>query len=150
MEIFIHLGTNLEYFDLLNKGKLLSMWKQDRELASFFMENFPGELATTISPQYEVNFMWIREIKKRFWVEAFNKIWGIYYGSDNCEYLAPTKIEIEKAIEVRLGHKINFNDKEELALDILAVLEDAGLSLIGNGWLDDEPEEIITKIEERF
>lgn len=57
---------------------------------------------------------------------------------------------IEKAIEVRLGHKINFNDKEELALDILAVLEDAGLSLIGNGWLDDEPEEIIEKIEERF
>ena len=58
--------------------------------------------------------------------------------------------DIEKAIEVRLGHKINFNHKEELALDILAVLEDAGLSLIGNGWLDDEPEEIITKIEERF
>lgn len=58
--------------------------------------------------------------------------------------------DIEKAIEVRLGHKINFNDKEELALDILAVLEDAGLSLIGNGWLDDELEEIITKIEERF
>lgn len=58
--------------------------------------------------------------------------------------------DIEKVIEVRLGHKINFNDKEELALDILAVLEDAGLSLIGNGWLDDEPEEIIEKIEERF
>ncbi len=58
--------------------------------------------------------------------------------------------DIEKVIEVRLGHKINFNDKEELALDILAVLEDAGLSLIDNGWLDDEPEEIIEKIEERF
>ena len=51
---------------------------------------------------------------------------------------------------MRLGHKINFNDKEELALDILAVLEDAGLSLIDNGWLDDEPEEIIEKIEERL
>ena len=24
--------------------------------------------------------------------------------------------DIEKAIEVRIGHKINFNDKEELAL----------------------------------
>lgn len=58
--------------------------------------------------------------------------------------------DIEKVIEVRLGHKINFNDKEELALDILAVLEDAGLSLIDNGWLDDEPEEIIEKIEERM
>jgi len=30
------------------------------------MQNFPGELATNISPQYEVNFMAIREIKKRF------------------------------------------------------------------------------------
>lgn len=108
MEIFIYIGTNLEYFDLLNKGKLLSMWKQDRELASFFMENFPGELATTISPQYEVNFMWIREIKKRFWTDAFNKIWGIYYGSDNCEFLAPTKIEIEKAIEKFVEFNKNF------------------------------------------
>ncbi len=58
--------------------------------------------------------------------------------------------DLEKVIETRLGHKINFNDKEELALDILAVLEDAGLSLIDNGWLDDEPEEIIEKIEERM
>lgn len=58
--------------------------------------------------------------------------------------------DIERAIDVRLGHKITFNDKEELALDILAVLEDAGLSLIDNGWLDDEPEEIIEKIEERM
>lgn len=99
MEIFIHVATNLEYFDLLNEKKLLSTWKQDKELASFFMQNFPWELAETISPQYEINFMWIREIKKKFWVDAFNKIWWIYYGSDNCEYLVPTKIEIEKAIE---------------------------------------------------
>jgi len=99
MEIFIHIGTNLEYFDLLNNDKLLSQGKADRDLASFFMNNFPWELAETISPQYEVNFMWIREIKKRFWSDAFGKIWGIYYGSDNCEFLAPTKIELEKAIE---------------------------------------------------
>jgi len=61
------------------------------------MKNFPGEIAETISPQYEVNFLAIREIKKKFWVDAFNKISGIYYGSDNCEYLIPTKEEIEKA-----------------------------------------------------
>ncbi|MDP2091286.1 MAG: hypothetical protein Q8K30_06850 [Candidatus Gracilibacteria bacterium] len=99
MELFIHIGTNLEYFNLLNKGKLLSVGKQDRDLASFFMENFPGELATNISPQYEVNFMAIREIKKRFGQNYFDKIAGIYYGSDNCEYLVPTKVELEKAIE---------------------------------------------------
>ena len=97
MELFLHLGTNLEYFDLLNKWKILSQWKKDRELASFFMENFPWELATNISPQYEVNFMAIREIKKKFWGECFNKISWIYYWSDNCEFLIPYKHEIEKA-----------------------------------------------------
>ncbi len=99
MEFFIHIWTNLEYFDLLNKNKLLSQWKKDRDLASFFMQNFPWELAETISPQYEINFMAIREIKKKFWQDYFNKISWIYYWSDNCEYLIPYKHEIEKAIE---------------------------------------------------
>lgn len=99
MELYIHIGTNLEYFDLLNDNKMLSQWKQDRDLANFFMTNFPWELAETISPQYEVNFMWIREIKKRIWKDAFNKISGIYYWSDNCEFLVPTKNELQEAIE---------------------------------------------------
>ncbi len=99
MELFIHLWTNLEYFELLNKWKLLSQWKKDRDLASFFMGNFPWELAENISPQYETNFMSIREIKKKLWNNAFDKIAGIYYWSDNCEFLVPTKNEIEKAID---------------------------------------------------
>lgn len=99
MNLFIHIWTNLEYFELLAKAKLLSQAKKDRDLASFFMDNFPWELADTISPQYEVNFMAIREIKKRLWTEAFNKIDWVYYWSDNCEYLIPYKVELEKAIE---------------------------------------------------
>lgn len=99
MKLFLHLGTNLEYFDILNKWYLLSQWKVDRDIASFFMENFPWELAETISPQYEMNFMAIREIKRKFWVDVFNKIDGIYYGSDNCEYLVAYKKEIEQAME---------------------------------------------------
>ncbi len=99
MQLYIHIWTNLEYFELLNNGKLLSQWKADRELAGFFMQNFPWELAENISPQYEVNFMAIREIKKRFGPEYFNKISWIYYWSDNCEYLVPTKIEIVEAVE---------------------------------------------------
>lgn len=91
--------TNLEYFDLLNSWKLLSQWKDDRELANFFMQNFPGELAENISPQYEINFASIREIKRKFGQDYFNKISWIYYWSDNCEYLTPAKQEIEKAIE---------------------------------------------------
>ncbi|ATU04948.1 hypothetical protein BKN14_00625 [Candidatus Gracilibacteria bacterium HOT-871] len=108
MELFIHLGTNLEYFDLLNSGNLLSKGKDDRELVGFFMQNFPGELAETISPQYEVNFMAIREIKKRFGQDYFNKISGIYYGSDNCEFLVPMRKEIEKAVEKFVEFNKNF------------------------------------------
>jgi len=108
MNLHIHIGTNLEYFDLLNNWKLLSQWKNDRKLASFFMQNFPWELAETISPQYEINFMAIRELKKRFWLECFNKIDWIYYWSDNCEYLIPTKIEIEQAIEKFIIFNKNF------------------------------------------
>lgn len=99
MQLFIHIWTNLEYFKLLNEWFLLSMWKEDREIANFILENYPWELATTISPQYEVNFVSIREIKRKFWPEVFNKIDWIYYWSDNCEFLAPYKNEVEKAIE---------------------------------------------------
>lgn len=97
MQFFIHLGTNLEYFELLNKEKLLWQGKSDRDLASFFMKHFPWELADSISPQYEVNFMALREIKRRFGNDFFNKIDGIYYWSDNCEYLVPTQKELESA-----------------------------------------------------
>ena len=99
MELFLHIWTALEYFDLLNEWKLLSQWKKDRDLAGFFMQNFPWELAESISPQYEINFMAIREIKKKFWNNFFDKVSWIYYWSDNCEYLVPTKNEIEQAIE---------------------------------------------------
>jgi len=107
MNLYIHLPTNLEFFELLNQGFLLSTWKKDREVADFFMSNFPGELAENISPQYDVNFIAIRELKKKFWWEVFNKIDWIYYWSDNCEYLIPYKHEIEKAI----SHFIEFNKK---------------------------------------
>lgn len=100
MEFFLHIWTNLEYFKLLNEWNLLSKGKSDRDLAWFFLQNFPGELAETISPQYEINFMAIREIKKKFGQEVFSKIDWIYYGSDNCEYLAPYKHEIEEAISL--------------------------------------------------
>jgi len=100
MEFFIHIWTNLEYFKLLNDWKLLSQWKKDRDLAGFFLQNFPWELAETISPQYEINFMWIREIKKRLWWDYFNKVDWIYYWSDNCEYLIAYKKEIIEAIDL--------------------------------------------------
>jgi hypothetical protein len=100
MNLHIHIPTNLEFFRLLNEWFLLSTWKRDRDLASFFMTNFSWEIADNISPQYEINFMAIREIKSKIWQDAFNKIDGIYYWSDNCEYLAPYKAEVEQAINL--------------------------------------------------
>lgn len=99
MQLHIHIWTNLEYFKLLNEWFLLSTWKTDREIANFFMSYFPWELAENISPQYEVNFMSIRELKRKLWVDVFNKIDWIYYWSDNCEYLAVYENEIIQAIE---------------------------------------------------
>ncbi len=108
MKLFIHVWTNLEYFKLLNEWYLLSMWKKDRDIADFFMQNFPGELAENISPQYETNFVAIREIKKRLWIDYFNKVEWIYYWSDNCEYLTATKNELEEAIELFKKYNKNF------------------------------------------
>ena len=108
MDLHIHIWTNLEYFELLNKWQLLSQWKKDRDLSSFFMENFPWELAESISSQYEVNFMAIREIKKKLWVKIFDKISWIYYWSDNCEFLVPSKVEIEKSIDYFREFNKNF------------------------------------------
>jgi len=98
MKLFLHLWTNIEYFKLLNEGYLLSQWKKDKDIAQFFAENFPGELADSISPQYEINFLSLREIRKKLWKDAFQKIEGVYYGSDNCEYLAAYKKDIEAAM----------------------------------------------------
>lgn len=108
MNLHIHIWTNLEYFKLLNEWFLLSTWKTDKEIASFFFQNFPWELAENISPQYEVNFMSIRELKRKFWNEVFSKIDWIYYWSDNCEYLAPYENEIKEAIELFKEFNKNF------------------------------------------
>lgn len=108
MNLHIHIWTNLEYFKLLNEGFLLSTWKTDKEIASFFTSNFPGELAENISPQYEVNFLSIRELKRKFWNEVFNKIDWIYYWSDNCEYLSVYEHEIKEAIELFKEFNKNF------------------------------------------
>ncbi len=108
MELHIHIWTNLEYFKLLNEWFLLSTWKTDREIASFFMQNFPWELAENISPQYEVNFMAIRELKKKYGWDVFNKISWIYYWSDNCEYLVAYEKEIIEAYDLFLEFNKNF------------------------------------------
>ncbi len=102
MQLYIHLPTNLKSFELLleNKDYLLG-WnsKSEKEIASFFLKNFPWEVMNELSPQYETNFVTMRKLKQ-FDKNIANNIQGIYYGSDNCEYLTPTKPELEKALYI--------------------------------------------------
>lgn len=96
MELHIHIPTNLKHFDILLDWYLLSH-KDDREVAGFVMNNYKWEIAEDLSPQYDVNFSSIREMKKKFWKDVFAKISGIYYGSDNCEFLVPYEHEAKEA-----------------------------------------------------
>lgn len=106
MNLHIHLPTNLQLFDLLNEWFLLST-DNDKDIAAFIMNNYKWEIAEDISPQYDINFSSIRELKKKFWKDIFAKISGIYYGSDNCEFLFPTVEDIESAY----GKFLEFNKK---------------------------------------
>jgi len=98
MNLHIHLPTNLAHFDLLLEWYLLST-SDDRAVAGFIMNNYKWEIASDLSPQYDINFSSIRELKKKFWKDVFGKIDWIYYGSDNCEFLAPMQDEAKKAYE---------------------------------------------------
>lgn len=44
----------------------------------------------------------------------------------------------------------NNEDSRERALRLIAYLEDTGLSLEGNGFLDDEDENLVEKIEDYY
>ena len=102
MQLYIHLPTNLKIFELFveNKDYILGgKSKDERQVAGFFLENFPWEVMEELSPQYEVNFVSLRKLKQ-IDNNVTNNIQGIYYGSDNCEYLMPTKQELEKALDL--------------------------------------------------
>lgn len=98
MNLHIHIPTNLKHFDLLLEWYLLAT-NDDKSIASFIMNNYKWEIAEDLSPQYDINFSSIREMKKKFGKDVFSKISGIYYWSDNCEYLVPTKEEAKIAYE---------------------------------------------------
>lgn len=98
MNFYIHIPTNLEFFRLLNEGWLLPLWgKKEKEIDAFFDTYFPWELKEKLSPIYEVHRESGRELRRKFWQDIFKKIDGIYYGSDNCEYLLPYLHEIKEA-----------------------------------------------------
>jgi len=104
MQLYIHLPTNLKVFELFVEEKEYILWwssKDEKKVADFFLKNFPGEVMNDLSPQYETNFVTIRKLKK-INNNIMNNIQWIYYGSDNCEYLMPTKDELKKAYNLYL------------------------------------------------
>jgi len=101
MKLYLHIWTNLEYFKTLNKGFLLSLnKKKEQEIAKFFSKNYPWELENKTSAQYKINFDSLKQLKKKFWDKVFDKIDGIYYWSDNCEFLLPSITEIKEALSL--------------------------------------------------
>lgn len=109
MNLYIHLGTNLDYFKLLNRWFLLSLSKsEEKQIIEFFSKNYPWELEEKLSPQYKVNLDSLKQLKKKFGVNVFDKIDWIYYGSDNCEYLIPTLSEIKESLQLFNEFNKNF------------------------------------------
>ncbi|MEF2175874.1 MAG: hypothetical protein V3575_05355 [Candidatus Absconditabacteria bacterium] len=72
----------------------------DKNVAKWFMKNLPGEIYENVSPQYELQVVSAMQIRKVFGGGIFKNIKGIYFGSDQCEFLLPTIQEIQKAIEL--------------------------------------------------
>lgn len=102
MNFYIHLPTNLKIFELFLENKDLILWwnsSKEREIAQFFLKNFPWELMNELSVQYEANFVSMRKLKQ-IDKNIANNIQWIYYGSDNCEYLSPTVHEIKTALDM--------------------------------------------------
>ena len=102
MQLYIHLPTNLKVFELFVENKEYILWwksKDERQIAEFFLNNFPWEVMEELSSQYETNFVSLRKLKQ-IDHNITNNVQWIYYGSDNCEYLLPTKQEVEKALNL--------------------------------------------------
>ena len=102
MNLYIHLPTNLKIFELFMENKDYILWwnsKNEKEIAAFFLKNFAWEVMNELSPQYETNFVSLRKLKQ-IDKNILNNIQWIYYWSDNCEYLTPTKQEVEQALEL--------------------------------------------------
>jgi len=81
MKFYLQFPTNAKIFDLFVENKDYLIWgnaKSEKEIANFFLKNFPWEIMNEQSPQYETNFLAIRKLK---WIDKdiFNKIEGIYY-----------------------------------------------------------------------
>ena len=95
MRLYINVINN-EIFE--NIEDLL--FSNDKEIAEWFSKTFVGELAEEISPQYEIQVKSLSAIKKVFWKDAIKKMLdGIYWGTEQCEWLVPTLRETKDAIE---------------------------------------------------
>jgi len=111
MQFYLQFPTNTKVFDLFVENKEYILWwnsKSEKDIAQFFLQNFPWEVMNEQSPQYETNFVAIRKLKK-IDKDIFNKIKWVYYWSDNCEYLTPTLEEVKHVFEWFYSIKNKYN-----------------------------------------
>lgn len=66
-------------------------------------------------------------------------------------FLHANLIIMIKDIEKLMNYSEKNNENsQERALRVIAYLEDQGLSLWDNGWLDNEPEKLVNKVEDYY
>lgn len=95
MRLYINVINN-EIFSNLDD----LLFCDDKKVSEWFAKTFVGELAEELSPQYELQIKSISNIKKIFGKDALKKMLdGVYWGTEQCEWLVPELKETIQAIE---------------------------------------------------
>lgn len=97
MELYVQINNNET---LRNLESLL--FSKAKDIGVWFARNMPWEVYENLSPEYEIQVNSASKVNKLLVKtgNAFNKIMGFYYWSDQCEFLMPTLSETKKAIEL--------------------------------------------------
>lgn len=96
MKIYLNV-VNLEIMKHLDT----ILFSNDKIISEWMSKTFTGELAEELSPQYEIQVQSSSELKKHFWKDVFTKeVEGIYWWTEQCEWLVPTLQETQEAVKL--------------------------------------------------
>lgn len=95
MELWVHCCDNEILKNL--PSLLYDDWKGT---AMWFLKNLPWEIYENLSPEYELQVQSALTISKTLKSsDPLKAVYGIYFGSDQCEFLIPTLEETKEAID---------------------------------------------------
>lgn len=95
MELWVHCCDNIV---LKNLPSLL--YDDGKKTAMWFLKNLPWEIYESLSPEYELQVQSALTISRTLKSsDPLKAVYGIYFGSDQCEFLIPTLDELKEAIK---------------------------------------------------